>query len=105
MKPTIQINITARAFRIRAVLAVLAVFAFSGAPICKAVTPAPDGGYANGNTAEGTSALFSLGSGSNNTALGYQALFRDIGGGRESPLGWGAVPLKTGRDHSARGTR
>lgn len=39
-----------------------------------AVTPAPDGGYANGNTAEGTNALFSLTTGGGNTASGYTAL-------------------------------
>jgi rhamnogalacturonyl hydrolase YesR len=43
----------------------------------QAVTPAPDGGYANQNTAEGTSALFSLTTGVGNTALGFQALYFD----------------------------
>jgi trimeric autotransporter adhesin len=38
--------------------------------MAQAVTPAPDGGYAGGNTAEGTSALFSLTTGSFNIALG-----------------------------------
>ena len=42
--------------------------------------PAPDGGYANGNTAEGTNALFSLTTGSGNTANGYQALFNNTTG-------------------------
>ncbi len=40
-----------------------------------AVSPAPDGGYPGGNTAEGTDALFSLGSGIWNTALGLKALY------------------------------
>ena len=44
-------------------------------PIAQAVVPPPDGGYANGNTAEGTQALFSLTTGSLNTALGFQALY------------------------------
>ena len=43
----------------------------------KAVSPAPDGGYAGNNTAEGTSALFSLTSGTDNTALGFQALYHN----------------------------
>jgi hypothetical protein len=42
-----------------------------------AVTPAPDGGYAGGNTAEGTNALFSLSSGTNNTAIGLNALYHN----------------------------
>jgi trimeric autotransporter adhesin len=51
----------------------LGVFALS--PPARAVNPPPDGGYAGNNTAEGTSALFSLTSGVNNTAIGFQALF------------------------------
>ncbi|MFL6583283.1 MAG: tail fiber domain-containing protein [Chthoniobacterales bacterium] len=40
----------------------------------RAVFPFPDGGYPNNNTAEGTNALLSLGSGVNNTAIGFAAL-------------------------------
>ncbi len=40
-----------------------------------AVSPPPDGGYPNNNTAEGEDALFSLTSGSNNTALGYRSMY------------------------------
>lgn len=43
-------------------------------PRAQAVTPAPDGGYPGGNTAEGTDALFGLSSGVWDTALGAQAL-------------------------------
>jgi hypothetical protein len=39
------------------------------APTAQAVTPAPDGGYPNGNTAEGKDALFSLTTGRSNTAI------------------------------------
>jgi hypothetical protein len=52
-------------------LTVLAWFAVS--PTARAVNPAPDGGYANGNTAEGTDALFSLTDGADNTAVGNLA--------------------------------
>jgi len=53
---------------------VLACFALS--PQARAVTPAPDGGYPNGNTAEGQDALFNLDTsqGINNTAIGFDAL-------------------------------
>ena len=43
-------------------------------PTAQAVTPPPDGGYPNENTAEGTNALLYLSTGANNTALGYIAL-------------------------------
>jgi hypothetical protein len=39
-------------------------------PQTQAVSPPPDGGYPNGNTAEGQSALLSLTSGTYNTAVG-----------------------------------
>jgi hypothetical protein len=55
---------------------VLACFALSP-PIALAVTPPPDGGYANLNTAEGDFALFSLTTGTENTALGFKALYSD----------------------------
>jgi hypothetical protein len=56
---------------------VLAYFALL--PKVQAVSPAPDGGYANGNTAEGANALFHLTSGVWNTALGDEALFSNNG--------------------------
>ena len=37
-----------------------------------AVDPPPDGGYLNGNTAEGQDALFSLTTGSSNVAIGLK---------------------------------
>ena len=46
----------------------------------KAVTPAPDGGYPNQNTAEGDDALFSLTTGVSNTAIGFDALYYDTTG-------------------------
>jgi len=53
----------------------LELFAFSVLPQLEAVTPAPDGGYANGNTAEGQNALLNLTSGAYNTAVGYLSLW------------------------------
>jgi hypothetical protein len=53
------------------IAAMLGCFAL---PSARAVSPAPDGGYANGNTAEGDNALLSLTSGAYNTAIGFDAL-------------------------------
>jgi hypothetical protein len=58
----------------------LGCFAVSLSPKAFAVTPAPDGGYPGNNTAEGTSALFSLTSGISNTAAGFQALYLNTAG-------------------------
>jgi len=46
----------------------------------RAVTPAPDGGYPNFNTAEGEDALFSLTIGTDNTAVGFHALYSNTTG-------------------------
>jgi hypothetical protein len=70
MKSTNFANLTTISFVIPAV-AVLLVFS----PTTHAVMPAPDGGYAGNNTAEGTNALFRNMNGINNTAVGFRALF------------------------------
>ena len=64
---------------------VLACFALS--PTARAVSPAPDGGYPAGNTAEGTQALQSLTTGIWNTANGYQTLFNDTTGSSNIAIG------------------
>ena len=73
----------------------------------QAVVPPPDGGYAGGNTAEGTQSLFNLLAGAvNNTAIGYRALFNDTTGNNNT--GIGAVVLfanTTGASNTAAGFR
>ena len=64
---------------------------FAPCQMALAVSPAPDGGYAGNNTAEGTSALFSLSSGADNTAIGFQALFRNTSGTYNSGEGFRAL--------------
>src|SRR6266481_2617629 len=72
----------------------LAWFAFS--PTAQAqLSPAPDGGYPNDNTAEGTDALFSLTTGSENTANGFQALFSNTTGDSNTATGSQALPANT----------
>src|SRR5262245_12954100 len=68
MKPLIQLKQTTSVF-----LMAFGLTCFGLWPAL-AVSPPPDGGYPNGNTAEGDFALFSLTSGSDNTAIGFAAL-------------------------------
>src|SRR5205809_6358337 len=68
------------------------------------LSPAPDGGYPNNNTAEGTNALFSLTTGVNNTANGYQALFSNISGHQNTATGTFALFVNTtGNNNTANG--
>src|SRR6266496_1959977 len=76
-------------------LAMLALACFGPSPIVQGVTPAPDGGYPNGNTAEGTNALFNLTTGTWNTALGGQALFHNMTGNNNTAVGLNALFFNT----------
>jgi hypothetical protein len=64
---------------------------FALSPTIRAVSPPPDGGYPNFNTAEGEDALFSLTSGSNNTAMGYHALHNNATGIDHTAIGYKAL--------------
>ena len=64
----------------RFILVLTALVWFAHSPSMRAVSPAPDGGYADGNTAEGDSALFSLTTGNDNAAVGFQALYNNTEG-------------------------
>jgi hypothetical protein len=71
----------------------LAVVCFALAPSVGAagLSPAPDGGYPNGTTAEGDFALAILTTGTNNTALGFGALNGATSGGSNTAIGNGAL--------------
>ena len=60
---------------------------FALSQTARAVSPAPDGGYPLGNTAEGIGALQNLTTGVWNTANGYQTLFHDTTGGQNIATG------------------
>ena len=64
-------------------------------PESRAVTPAPDGGYPGGNTAEGDNALFSLTTGTSNTAIGFAALGSNTTGDFNTVEGSGALLFNT----------
>ena len=84
---------------------VLACFALLP-PKAFAVLPAPDGGYANDNTAEGTNALFSLTTGAANTASGSKALYANTTGNQNTATGDHALRHNTtGYQNTATGTR
>jgi uncharacterized coiled-coil protein SlyX len=60
------------------------------------VTPPPDGGYPNQNTAEGDNALLSLTTGTNNTATGNSSLSDNTTGNNNTATGAGALLSNTG---------
>jgi hypothetical protein len=90
-------------------------------PRAHSVSPPPDGGYPNGNTAEGEDALFSLttgvantavgvlslalnGAGDINTAVGAAALLHNTTGGNNTAIGAAALLNNTnGGGHTAVG--
>src|SRR6266700_909287 len=93
MKPSIAIGTPA----------LLAYILFALCPIARAVSPAPDGGYSGGNTAEGQSALFSLTTGTYNTAVGLYSLLSNTDGSFNTATGAGALLANTGTLNTATG--
>ena len=69
----------------------------------RAVSPAPDGGYPGGNTAEGKNALLSLTTGGFNTAVGYLSLGTDNTGALNTGIGAGALLANTADEITAVG--
>src|ERR1700719_4369906 len=82
----------------------LACFALLPAPKAFGVSPPPDGGYANENTAEGADALFKLTTGSDNTANGFFALNNNTTGTDNTGNGFQALLNNTtGSNNTATG--
>jgi hypothetical protein len=75
----------------------LALALFAVSPTARAVTPAPDGGYPNQNTAEGDDALFNLDTSQStyNTAIGFEALYNTTTGSANTAIGTTALYLNT----------
>src|SRR5207248_6760974 len=72
--PTITNSIGRSPLRLAFLLIPLVLGCFGLSPAVRAVSPAPDGGYPDFNTAEGDDALFSLTTGVGNAAIGTEAL-------------------------------
>jgi hypothetical protein len=90
-----------RGFLLIPLALVLACFGLSQR--AQGVVPAPDGGYPNGNTAEGQNALLSLTTGTNNTAVGWFSLQTLTTGQYNTAIGSGALSVNTGDLNTATG--
>jgi hypothetical protein len=98
----IQFETTTPPFR-AAIALLFACFWFL--PTMQAVSPAPDGGYPGGNTAEGQNALLNLAAEGvgYNTAVGYFSLGSDTTGGYNTGVGAGTLLANTGDLNTATG--
>jgi Chaperone of endosialidase len=88
---------------VRSIITSLTLICIGLLPKAQAVSPPPDGAYANGNTAEGQNALFSLTTGAYNTAIGYFSLDVDRIGSFNTAIGAGALFVNTGDENTATG--
>jgi len=91
MNPLIKLKTTP------SLLITITFLCFDLLPTLRAVSPAPDGGYPGGNTAEGQNALLSLTSGTFNTALGFLSLRSETEGQFNTAVGAGALLANEGR--------
>jgi len=80
---------------------ILVCFALS--PQMQALSPPPDGGYPNGNTAEGDSALSGLTGGFYNSAAGFLSLLSNADASFNTGVGAGVLLLNTANENTATG--
>src|SRR5256714_1184532 len=85
------------------VFTVLALAWFAFVQNGQAISPAPDGGYPGGNTAEGQNALFGLTSGGFNTAIGLFSLRALTNGKFNTGVGAGTLLLNNADQNTATG--
>jgi hypothetical protein len=78
----------------------LALLGFVLLPRAQAVVPAPDGGYPNFTTAEGTNALQHLTTGAANTGVGWASLFSNTAASFNTGVGAATLAFNTGGGES-----
>jgi hypothetical protein len=81
----------------------LLVACFALSPQTQALSPQPDGGYPNGNTAEGDGALAGLTSGFYNSAVGFLSLLSNADASFNTGLGAGTLLVNTANENTAVG--
>ena len=96
-------NQTQHARRLSAFVIVTLLAWVGLSPITEAVSPAPDGGYSGGNTAEGQNALLSLTTGTYNTAVGLFSLLSNTDGGFNTAVGAGTLLANNAQQNTAIG--
>ena len=90
--------------RITVVPLAVGLACFALLPVALGVSPPPDGGYPNDNTAEGEDALLNLSGGYGNTAIGNAALFSTTTANDNTATGGFALfDNTTGDDNTASG--
>jgi Chaperone of endosialidase len=87
----------------KTILTTIVLACFGLLPGAQAVSPPPDGGYAGGNTAEGTNALLSRTTGTYNTAIGIFSLLSLTDGNFCTSVGAGALLANTADENTATG--
>src|SRR5258708_10570737 len=87
----------------RSILSIVLLVCIGFLPRVQAVSPAQDGGYPGGNTAEGQAALLSLTTGGFNTAMGFLSLRSNTGGSLNTAIGAGALIANTADSNTATG--
>jgi trimeric autotransporter adhesin len=96
MNPLIQLKKAGPVF-------LVALVCFGLLPTMRAVSPAPDGGYPGGNTAEGQAALLSLTTGGFNTAVGFLSARSLTTGSFNTAVGAGTLLANTADQTTATG--
>jgi Chaperone of endosialidase len=105
MKTVIKTSISRPRTRLGSsfILIALVLGSFALSQRLRAVSPAPDGGYPGGNTAEGQNALSSLTTGGFNTAIGFFSLRSDTTGQLNTAIGAGTLLANTADANTATG--